>query len=306
MTFDNSDVKLLEKLIAEKVIEYKKIVSLDVEGYFLTDIYKERIFSFIEEMVLRNAHIKAESELKYFNNLTDTLYNTAKGKKEFRQKRISKCQSEQFELERSNFFRVYLGRKNDHVDYTLHYLNSQDYIDFLNNEFKPLLNPELNLHLSDWIRYKSIEMQLKTLDSSNEITSNSKKTNVFQWQKEPEKLKLLYSKLVDNFISRDTTFDTFEKVFAPVQSDITGKIVWLKRARTHDLNKKSVIEFFDILNSNNYISIKHSFGKNEFDILNSCVTDKDNNELKFTASNKPTSESPSEWCCELEEIIRSL
>jgi hypothetical protein len=197
--------------------------------------------------------------------------------------------------------------KRESIEEKIEYINfniqilKQKYNQYLDG-LKPDLYTDHRLYVDEIIM-----LVLKLQDEKNNLKNSNSELTVYKWEIDEDKLKLLYEKLMDNFISSETTFETFKFLFSgrPI-NEAKEKIVWLKISRNKYPNKKSITDFIDVLIEKNIISIPNPIQKSEkILILNTLFSSKDR-ELKFTNSNFTTSGKTSEFRWELERLINTL
>ncbi|HCM33384.1 hypothetical protein [Chryseobacterium sp.] len=176
------------------------------------------------------------------------------------------------------------------------------------NRYLKELNPDFHIDHRMYIdEMKNLIIKLKALKDDFKNSLNPLELSTYCWRIEEEKLMLLYEKLVDNFISSKTTFETFKFLFSGrLLNEAKEKIIWLKTSKNKHPNKKSITDFIDVLVEKYIISTPYPIQKFEkIQILNTLFSSKDK-ELKFTNSNFTTSGKTSEFRVDLEKIANTL
>ncbi len=136
---------------------------------------------------------------------------------------------------------------------------------------------------------------------------NNSDISTYKWEIEEDKLSFLFDKLRGDFISVNTTLDSFTFAFSgrPLQ-EVREKIQWVKYSKNRFPNKKSITDLIDILLSKNIIIKDANLKKvDELKILNTLFCSKDG-EMIFTNSNFTSTGKTSEFRMDLEKIINSI
>lgn len=171
-------------------------------------------------------------------------------------------------------------------------------------ELKPNLFLDHRLYVDE---VKNIILKLTVEKEAFMKSLNNSVISTYKWEIGDDKLSLLFDKLRGNFISTDTTLQTFTFVFSgrPL-TEAKAKIEWLKCGKNKFPNKKSITDLIDILCSENIISKNENIRKvDEIVILNTLFRSKDG-EMDFKNSNFTSTGKTSEFRMDLENIINSI
>ena len=162
--------------------------------------------------------------------------------------------------------------------------------------------------------YKEIEtlynwLEANTIDKKEAFLNipNTSGISTYKWIIEEEKLRLFFDKLRGNFISSDTTLETFTIAFSdrPLK-EVKEKIEWLKISINKQPNKKAISDLIFTLLSKKVISkTKNIKTVDEIQILNTLFSFK-NKALNFSNSNLVNDKNKSAYRKEFEKIIDSI
>ena len=131
--------------------------------------------------------------------------------------------------------------------------------------------------------------------------------NTYKWEVDEEKIRLLFEKLIGNFISPETGLKTFKFLFSGKSLyEAENKIDWLKISINKQPNKKSISDLIYVLKSKKIISSNRDIRTvDEIKILDTLFSFK-KEELKFTNSNLANNNSKSIFRKDFENIIDSI
>lgn len=188
--------------------------------------------------------------------------------------------------------------------FNFHLTTEQQRLNRYFEELKPNLYLDHRLYVDE---VKNIILKLTEEKEDLFKSLNNSEISTYKWEMKEDKLSLLFDKLQGNFISADTTLETFIFVFSgrPLK-EIKEKIEWLKYSKNRLPNKKSITDLIDILLSKKIIIKDENLKKaDELKILNTVFYSKDG-EMIFTNSNFTSTGKTSELRMDLEKIIDSI
>lgn len=167
-------------------------------------------------------------------------------------------------------------------------------------QLKPNLYLDHKLYVDE---ISSIIQKLIGIKASALAVIDQRKNQTFTSNIHGEKIRLLFEQLKGIYISEETEYSSFESLLRG--NELTSqKIIWLKRGRNRELNKKSITDLVDILLSKSIIQFDGNLN-DKLHLLNNYFRYAEG-DIKFTNSNFTKPRNHSEFRTDLERIIESI
>lgn len=203
---------------------------------------------------------------------------------------------------------ISMGNKES-FDEQIEYLNVQIYFEEKRlNRYIIELKPELYTDHEIIIKESTqLISTLKGIKKDMDSLKYSAPIYTFKWLLDMNKISLLFDKLKIEYITDSTELVVFESLFSKVDiKSVKGKIDWQIQGKNGKPNKKSILDFIDLLEENKVISIEHfKLNKDYLEVLDNLFCCKGKS-LKFENNNKPKKDSKSEFHYDLKGIIQSI